>query len=522
MKKYKSISAPFVKKDIEEDDELFVDMKDLDKELENDEKNEVFRGERRMDDEESSEDEVNKKEVEDETLNIEEEKEQLLKSRVKNDKNEKIKMEKEYDKIIKLREASEKIENILETSIKKRENTSKLKLELADSINFKSINDKIIETDQFGFIKEKGDSNKEERDFSSKEEALLSNALSSEENNGEKDEFLIKENEGEMPLEESNDDSYNKTHIKEVLQVNARIEKWTYMLDNYSEFVNGKFEKLKTRTRKGIPDNLRSLVWPMFANVSDFYQENLFSKLESLPLDKKNESIIIKDLDRTFPCCQFFMNKYGDGQRKLYKVLTNYSKFNTVVGYVQGMAFIAALFLTYMSEENSFYCLHSLMKSEKYKMEGFYLPGFPELNKVFFVYLNLLKKFVPKVYSALKYCELMPSGYASQWFICLFCCDLKFDILVRIIDCFLLEGYKVIYRFVLAFLKLKESDFIKCNNDMVEICQVLKRVMQDDINVEMLFNTAFKLPLSRKHIICYEEEYERVKNDRNNEFIQQL
>ena len=100
---------------------------------------------------------------------------------------------------------------------------------------------------------------------------------------------------------------------------------------NYDEFKLKKFEKLKSRRRKGIPDSLRSYVWKLFAEKNRFYKEDM-------------ELIIIKDLDRTYPNYKLFKDRYGNGQRNLYKVLSSYSKLNTSIGYVQGMGFIVAFF----------------------------------------------------------------------------------------------------------------------------------------------------------------------------------
>ena len=91
-----------------------------------------------------------------------------------------------------------------------------------------------------------------------------------------------------------------------------------------------KLGKLKSRTRKGIPDCLRSYVWQIFGEEKKYYQKDLFKKLDSEKLNEETEIVIIKDLDRTFPACQFFKEKYGNGQRKLYKVLSNYSKYKHI------------------------------------------------------------------------------------------------------------------------------------------------------------------------------------------------
>lgn len=107
----------------------------------------------------------------------------------------------------------------------------------------------------------------------------------------------------------------------------------------------------------------------------------MFNKISKEKLDEDTEETIIKDLDRTYPSCQLFTDKYGNGQRKLFKVLSCYSLYNKEIGYVQGMSFIVALFLIYMDEESTFFMLDSVMN--KYEMKGIYLPGFPDLKKSF-------------------------------------------------------------------------------------------------------------------------------------------
>lgn len=158
-----------------------------------------------------------------------------------------------------------------------------------------------------------------------------------------------------------------------LLTINARIEKWNYMPNNFKEFQTTKFAKLKSRTRKGIPDNLRGYAWQKISGADEFYQKDLFQELDKQQTDKKTEDIIIKDLDRTFPNCSLFKEKYGSGQRKLLRVLSNYSKYNRNVGSIQGIGFICALLLIYMDDERTFLILITIIK--KYDLEGIYLPN---------------------------------------------------------------------------------------------------------------------------------------------------
>ena len=384
------------------------------------------------------------------------------------------------------------IENKLMKSITKKENPNRKNLELANSINYKTCPDKIVETDEFGFLKKverPGESPYIPKNEQNKEQSKIEN--------NEKDEKKTKEY---------------------LLLINSRTEKWIYMLEHYDIFSTKKFNKLKERTRKGVPDSLRSNVWQLFAEIKKFYKKDIFQKFSKEKLDQDTEETILKDLDRTFPSCQLFTDKYGHGQRKLFKVLSCYSLYNKEVGYVQGMGFLVALFLIYMDEESSFFMLDSIMN--KYDMKGTYLQGFPDLKKKFYVLLALEKKFLPKIYDLLKRDNILPSLYASEWFICLFAKDLHPNLLVRIFDVFFLEGHKIIYRFALAFLKAKEKKMLE-STDMMKTMDIIREPLNNFDN-DYLFSIAFGFHLSKNQIKKYEIEYERNKNNEKDEFISQL
>ena len=393
-----------------------------------------------------------------------------------NDKiNIKYKRMKSFDeKLEKEIKKNTDLENKLITSIKNTENINKEDLDLANSINYKSIPDKIIETDEFGFLKSKIKSEKKE---------------------------------------EKEEDKH-----KNDLLINSRTEKWIYMLEHYDTFIKSKFSKLKKRTRKGIPDNLRSNVWQLFAEIKKYYKKGLYQELIKQKIDAKTEDIILKDLDRTYPSCQLFSEKYGGGQRKLYNVLSCFSKYQKEIGYIQGMSFLSALFLTYMDEESAFFMLNSLM--DKYEMKRIFSPGFPDVRKIFYVLLNLQKKFIPKIYEVLKNDSILPSLYATEWFLCLFSKELKFNFVVRIFDTFLLEGFKVIYRFALGIFKLKEKLFIE-SKSVAETMEIIRKPINDS-DLDNLFEIAFGFSLSRELIKKIEKEYDINKDNDNNEFISQL
>ena len=235
------------------------------------------------------------------------------------------------------------------------------------------------------------------------------------------------------------------------------------MLENFNLYKTSKYSKLKERTRKGIPDSMRGVAWINIAGIAEFKkgQENLYKNLvanltDKDFIDKKEEDVIIRDLHRTFPKSIIFSPKLGEGQRILFRILMCMGSSNKKTGYVQGMGFLAALFLLYMDEENAFWMLKAVF--EKYGLEDVYMREFPGLRKRLYVFINLLKKFMPKIYNKLIELNIFPTMYASQWFFTCFANCLPFNIVVRIFDCYLLEGEKIIYRIALALFKLKEKN----------------------------------------------------------------
>lgn len=290
------------------------------------------------------------------------------------------------------------------------------------------------------------------------------------------------------------------------------------MLENFNQYKTSKFSKLKERTRKGIPEGMRGLAWTKLVELEEFKKgrENLYkdllSKIDNSDfIDQKEEFVIIRDLPRTFPKNMIFNDKLGEGQRTLFRILMCFSSHSKNTGYVQGMGFLAALFLTYMNEEDSFWMLYCVFS--KYNLEEVYTKNFPGLRKKLYIFIKLLEKFVPKIYNKLKEKEVVPTMYASQWFFTLFTNTFPFEIIVRIFDCFFLEGEKIIYRIALAIFKIRENKLLKTKS--FETLMENIRNATNNIEVEELLKTAFEFSLSRKHIKNFEKEYfeEMKKNN---------
>jgi len=61
------------------------------------------------------------------------------------------------------------------------------------------------------------------------------------------------------------------------------------------------------------------------------------------------ESVILRDINRTFPAHDFFKETGGLGQDSLYRISKAYAVHDEEVGYCQGLSFLVASLLLHVS-----------------------------------------------------------------------------------------------------------------------------------------------------------------------------
>ncbi|VBB78054.1 Putative protein of unknown function [Podospora comata] len=202
--------------------------------------------------------------------------------------------------------------------------------------------------------------------------------------------------------------------------------------------------KLIDRTWKGIPDCWRAAAWYSFLATSarqwkstetDDYLIAEFTRLqhESSPDDVQ----IDLDVPRTINGHIMFRKRYRGGQRLLFRVLHAISLFFPELGYVQGMAPLAATLLCYFDEER---CFVMLVRMWRYRgLEHLYKPGFAELMGVLEDFENrwLAGK---DVAAKLKELAIDATAYGTRWYLTLFNLSIPFPAQLRVWDVFMLLG----------------------------------------------------------------------------------
>lgn len=297
----------------------------------------------------------------------------------------------------------------------------------------------------------------------------------------------------------------NKTveNRSNMLKENARIEKWEKMIGDWDKYTTKKFSKLKKRIRKGIPNSIRGRVWCLLSEIDTLqqnYPENYYMHLQSLEIQKIVESEISVDLDRTFPNHVKF--RTAEGKSALFRVLRAYAVMDPEVSYTQGMSFIVASFLLFVSEEEAFWMLVALITQHDFR--GFFIQGMPKVYTCFYIGNGLLRHFVPRVFKKFKQENLSISMYATQWFMTGFLTCLPIDLALRIWDSFWCEGLKIFFRSYITLIKLNSKVFTKAG---FETIMETFRKLGHNIETDSTMTQIFKISLKSKLINRLERDY---------------
>jgi len=196
------------------------------------------------------------------------------------------------------------------------------------------------------------------------------------------------------------------------------------------------------------------------------------------------------------------------GQAKLRRVLRAYSIYDLDVGYCQGMNFIAAMFITFVEEEEAFWILVYIMNESPCRMRGLFGEGMTEAHQVLHVADRLINQFNPRLARHFDKEQIHISMFATQWLLTMYTSSFPFDVVTRVWDAFLSEGWKVAYRVMLALLEMAQPLLMKMNFE--EILNYFKE-MPFEIDANEIMELSFKIPLKKKHITKYAKEYDRRK-----------
>ncbi|XP_017863183.1 PREDICTED: rab GTPase-activating protein 1-like isoform X2 [Drosophila arizonae] len=214
-------------------------------------------------------------------------------------------------------------------------------------------------------------------------------------------------------------------------------------------------KNLAPLVRLGVPEALREKIWQKLANVEGKVEMNDMYKI-LITKETKCETVIQRDIHRTFPAHKCFKETGGSGQDALFKVSKAYAVHDSEVGYCQGLSFIAASLLIHMPEEDAFCVLVSLMYD--YGLRDLYKAGFEVLYLRLYQLERLIKDQLPKLHEHFTACGIETHMYASQWFLTLYTARFPLCFVFHVLDVFLLDGLPVLFQVAVTLLSICESD----------------------------------------------------------------
>ncbi|KFD72678.1 hypothetical protein M514_01803, partial [Trichuris suis] len=312
-------------------------------------------------------------------------------------------------------------------------------------------------------------------------------------------------------------------HMNEQSNV-KNIVRWKAWLHSDIKTGIANTRELRALVREGIPSKYRSAVWTqllqrMTQDVKKKHSSNyfhslvcLFNSADANKMTATSRRQINLDLMRTMPNNTHFVTFHSKGIRQLQQVLFAFATHNPKIGYCQGMNFIAAVALLFVSAEDTFWLLIAL--TECYFPEEYYdslLTGARASQEVL---KDILVQKAPKLMEHLVNSDFDISIVSLNWFISLFSDCIPFSVMLRIWDCFFLEGPKVIYRFATALLVMHQQDVIALDDQISKI-RFLKCAVKNLNNADILFKFAFEtmkpFPRRRELLASHSKHIQRIK-----------
>jgi predicted 2-oxoglutarate/Fe(II)-dependent dioxygenase YbiX len=170
------------------------------------------------------------------------------------------------------------------------------------------------------------------------------------------------------------------------------------------------------------------------------------------------------------------------------------------------MNFIAAMFLTFLSEEESFWLLVIVMNEEPYKLRELFGEDMAGTHEVLYIAEKLLQQFLPKLSQHFETESIHISMFVTQWLLTVYTSTFPFELVSRVWDSFLVEGWKVVYRVMLALMEAASKDIM--NYSFEQILNYF-RDFPHTVDGTKIMNASLKIPLKRKHIQKHVTEWRR-------------
>jgi len=152
------------------------------------------------------------------------------------------------------------------------------------------------------------------------------------------------------------------------------------------------------------------------------------------------------------------------------------------------------------------------MYDEPCHMRGLFGEGMRETHKVLYVAEKLIEQFLPKLAKHLDREMIHVTMYSTQWLLTQYTSSFKFDLVTRVWDCFLFEGWKITYRVMLSILQRSQVKLLSMSFE--EMLGFFREMPDRPETNATIIDEAIKIPLRTSHIAKYEKQWREQQEDK--------
>ncbi|KAJ2081273.1 GTPase activating protein (GAP) [Coemansia sp. RSA 988] len=230
---------------------------------------------------------------------------------------------------------------------------------------------------------------------------------------------------------------------------------------NLTTIRRAEFDRL---IRVGLPNNLRGEIWELSSGAMylRFQNRGVYGKYVTDYLEQPGPCAeeIEKDLTRSLP--EYAGYQAEEGISALRRVLNAYSLRDAELGYCQAMNIVASTMLVFMSEEQVFWTLTVMCDR---MVPGYYSPSMYGALLDQAIFQSLAEEAMPMLAASFKRNDIQLSIACLPWFLTLFVNSMPLNYALRVLDCFFLEGPRVLFQIGLAILKINGGALLEVTDD---------------------------------------------------------
>jgi hypothetical protein len=269
-----------------------------------------------------------------------------------------------------------------------------------------------------------------------------------------------------------------------------------------NKFLNAKIKKKiynYVLKQKNLKKEIRLKIWMNVLNINKIKKEYDYQKILTETNDEKVKYEVKLDVNRT----AVGSDNLEFNREKISNILYAVAMSNDGIKYCQGMNFIVCILYEIYGEEEAFYIFLSFFKSTEYPK--IFAKDLQKLKIFFYDFNRILQLLEPELSSYLIMRNATVDVFLPLWFITLFTSSHQhlrekqdnINLMVRILDNFILSGWKGMMSIGIALLHNFESTIMSKN---------YQQMMEFLIN-DMLKSDFFEI----KNIDKLEEYFETIK-----------